>query len=104
MALYLQSRTSEVYDTDIHPAARIGRGIMIDHATGVVVGSTAVIEDEVSLLQGVTLGGTGTADGARPQKMRRAALLGANPTHLAHNHTAHSHRVRAGRTDSTELG
>src|SRR3546814_3501288 len=80
MALYLQSRTSEVYDTDIHPAARIGRGIMIDHATGVVVGSTAVIEDEVSLLQGVTLGGTGKEDGDRHPKVRRGALSGADAT------------------------
>jgi len=62
LALCLQSRSSQVFQTDIHPAARIGRGIFLDHATGLVVGSTAVIEDNVSMLQGVTLGGTGKSD------------------------------------------
>jgi serine O-acetyltransferase len=56
-ALYLQSRSSDVFQTDIHPAARFGRGIFLDHATGLVVGATAVVEDDVSLLQNVTLGG-----------------------------------------------
>ncbi len=56
-ALYLQSRSSEVFQTDIHPAARIGKGIFLDHATGLVVGATAVIGDNVSMLQDVTLGG-----------------------------------------------
>src|SRR5947208_10860345 len=58
-AYYLQSRTSAVFQCDIHPAARIGRGIFLDHATGLVVGETAVIEDDVSILHDVTLGGTG---------------------------------------------
>src|ERR1043166_6023962 len=58
MAYYLQSRASAAFQTDIHPAARIGRGIFLDHATGLVVGETAVIEDDVSMLQDVTLGGT----------------------------------------------
>ncbi len=70
-ALYLQSRTSEVFQTDIHPAAKIGRGIFLDHATGLVVGATTVIEDDVSLLQDVTLGGTGKHDGDRHPKIRR---------------------------------
>jgi serine O-acetyltransferase len=65
LALYLQSRSSEVFQTDIHPAARIGRGVFLDHATGLVVGSTAVIGDNVSLLQDVTLGGTGKEKGDR---------------------------------------
>src|SRR5215212_4296633 len=65
LALYLQSRSSEVFQTDIHPAARVGRGIFLDHATGLVVGSTAVIEDDVSMLQDVTLGGTGKEKGDR---------------------------------------
>ena len=58
-AYYLQSRSSAVFQCDIHPAARIGRGIFLDHATGLVVGETAVIEDDVSILHDVTLGGTG---------------------------------------------
>ncbi|MDX1528071.1 MAG: serine O-acetyltransferase, partial [Gammaproteobacteria bacterium] len=65
LALYLQSRTSEVFGVDIHPAARIGKGILIDHATSVVVGETAVIEDNVSMLHEVTLGGTGKETGDR---------------------------------------
>jgi len=96
MALYLQSRTSEVYGVDIHPAARIGRGIMIDHATGVVIGSTAVIEDEVSLLQGVTLGGTGKESGDRHPKVRRGALIGANATILGNIEIGQCSRVGAG--------
>src|SRR5262249_13799670 len=58
-AYYLQSRSSAVFACDIHPAARIGRGIFLDHATGLVIGETAVVEDDVSMLQDVTLGGTG---------------------------------------------
>lgn len=96
MALYLQSRTSEVYDVDIHPAARIGRGIMIDHATSVVVGETAVIEDEVSLLHGVTLGGTGKESGDRHPKVRRGALIGANATILGNIEIGECSRVGAG--------
>jgi serine O-acetyltransferase len=63
--LYLQSRSSDVFQTDIHPAAQIGRGVFLDHATGLVVGETAVVEDDVSLLQNVTLGGTGKVSGDR---------------------------------------
>ena len=59
MAHYFQSRTSEVYGVDIHPAAKLGKGIMIDHGTGVVIGETSIVEDNVSIFQGVTLGGTG---------------------------------------------
>ena len=75
MALFFQSRISEVFDVDIHPAARLGRGIMIDHATGVVIGETAVVEDDVSMLHGVTLGGTGKEKGDRHPKVRRGVLL-----------------------------
>ncbi|MCA9057089.1 MAG: serine O-acetyltransferase, partial [Planctomycetaceae bacterium] len=71
LALHLQNRISEVFAVDIHPAARIGRGILMDHATSVVVGETAVIEDDVSLLHEVTLGGTGKATGDRHPKVRR---------------------------------
>lgn len=77
LALYLQSRASEVFGVDIHPAATIGKGIMIDHATSVVVGETAVIEDNVSMLHEVTLGGTGKDTGDRHPKVRRGVLIGA---------------------------
>lgn len=75
LALFLQNRISEVFGLDIHPAAHIGRGIMIDHGTGVVIGETTVIEDDVSLLQNVTLGGTGKDSGDRHPKVRRGALI-----------------------------
>ena len=76
-ALYLQSRASEVFQTDVHPAAKIGKGLFLDHATGLVVGSTAVIEDDVSILQDVTLGGTGKEGGDRHPKIRWGVLIGA---------------------------
>ena len=69
-ALYLQSRSSDVFQTDINPQAKFGRGIFIDHATGIVVGATAVIGDDVSILQGVTLGGTGKESGDRHPKVK----------------------------------
>jgi serine O-acetyltransferase len=77
LATYLQSRVSEVFAVDIHPAARFGRGIFIDHATGLVVGETAVVGNDVSLLQGVTLGGTGKEDGDRHPKVGSGVLIGA---------------------------
>jgi serine O-acetyltransferase len=77
MALYLQSRMSELFQVDIHPAARIGRGIFIDHGTGIVIGETAVIGDEVSMLHGVTLGGTGAERGDRHPKIGKGVLLAA---------------------------
>jgi serine O-acetyltransferase len=77
LALYLQSRISEAFAVDIHPAARIGKGILIDHATSVVIGETAVVEDDVSLLHEVTLGGTGKETGDRHPKVRRGVLIAA---------------------------
>jgi serine O-acetyltransferase len=77
LALYLQSRMSEVFQVDIHPATRIGRGVFVDHGTGIVIGETAVIGDDVSMLQGVTLGGTGAERGDRHPKVGRGVLLGA---------------------------
>ncbi len=74
LALYLQSRMSELFAVDIHPATIIGKGVFIDHATGIVIGETAVVEDDVSILQNVTLGGTGKEDGDRHPKIRRGAL------------------------------
>lgn len=76
-ALTLQSLSSQIFQTDIHPAAVIGKGVFIDHATGVVIGATSVIEDDVSMLHGVTLGGTGKARGDRHPKVRRGVLIGA---------------------------
>jgi serine O-acetyltransferase len=75
LALFLQNRTSEVFAVDIHPAARVGNGILIDHATGVVVGETAVIEDNVSILHEVTLGGTGKAEGGRGAKVGAGSVV-----------------------------
>lgn len=77
LALYLQSQAALVFGIDINPAARLGSGIMIDHGTGVVIGETAVVEDGVSMLQGVTLGGTGKHDGDRHPKIREGVMIGA---------------------------
>ncbi|MBF9233389.1 serine O-acetyltransferase [Microvirga alba] len=95
-ALYLQSRSSEVFQTDIHPAAQIGRGIFLDHATGLVVGSTAVIEDNVSILQNVTLGGTGKEKGDRHPKIRHGVLIGAGAKILGNIEIGHCARIAAG--------
>ncbi len=78
LAFALQSRISEVFAVDIHPAARIGRGILLDHGTGVVIGETAVVGDRVSILQGVTLGGTGKETGDRHPKIGQGVLIGAH--------------------------
>ena len=77
LAIYLQNEISVAFDVDIHPAARIGCGIMLDHATGIVVGETSVIENDVSILQGVTLGGTGKEHGDRHPKIREGVMIGA---------------------------
>jgi serine O-acetyltransferase len=95
-ALYLQSRSSEVFQTDIHPAARFGKGIFLDHATGLVVGETAVIEDDVSLLQDVTLGGTGKEAGDRHPKVRRGAMIGAGAKVLGNIEVGENARIAAG--------
>ncbi|TAK49372.1 MAG: serine O-acetyltransferase [Xanthobacteraceae bacterium] len=95
-AYYLQSRSSSVFQTDIHPAARIGRGIFLDHATGLVVGETAVIEDDVSLLHSVTLGGTGKQHEDRHPKIRRGVMIGAGAKILGNIEIGHCARVAAG--------
>ncbi len=77
LAFYLQSRSSELFQVDINPATRIGRGVFVDHGTGIVIGETAVIGDDVSMLQGVTLGGTGAERGDRHPKVGKGVLLGA---------------------------
>lgn len=77
MAFLLQSRMSELFQLDIHPAAKIGSGVFVDHGTGIVIGETATVGDEVSLLHGVTLGGTGAQRGDRHPKIGRGVLIGA---------------------------
>ena len=77
IAFYLQSRMSELFQVDIHPATWIGRGVFVDHGTGIVIGETAVIADDVSMLHGVTLGGTGAVRGDRHPKIGKGVLLGA---------------------------
>ena len=77
LAFYLQSRISEIFQVDIHPAAQIGSGVFIDHGTGIVIGETAVVGDDVSMLHGVTLGGTGAERGDRHPKIGKGVLLGA---------------------------
>lgn len=82
LALTLQARISTVFAVDCHPAARLGKGILIDHGTGVVIGETAVVGDNVSILQGVTLGGTGKDVGDRHPKIGKNVLIGAHSTIL----------------------
>lgn len=77
LALFFQNRISVEFGVDIHPAARIGSGIMLDHATGVVIGETAVVGDNVSIMQSVTLGGTGKEDGDRHPKVGNGVLISA---------------------------
>ena len=95
-AQYLQSRASSVFQCDIHPAAHIGRGIFLDHATGLVVGETAVIEDDVSMLHDVTLGGTGKEAGDRHPKIRYGVLIGAGAKILGNIEVGHCARIAAG--------
>jgi serine O-acetyltransferase len=95
-ALYLQSRSSSVFQTDINPAARIGKGIFLDHATGLVVGATAVIEDDVSILHSVTLGGTGHEKGDRHPKIRHGVLIGAGAKIIGNIEIGHCSRIAAG--------
>jgi serine O-acetyltransferase len=95
-ALYLQSRSSAIFQTDIHPAAIMGKGIFIDHATGLVMGETAVVEDDVSILHGVTLGGTGKAGGDRHPKIRHGVLIGAGAKILGNIEIGHCTKVAAG--------
>ncbi|MGA7975537.1 MAG: serine O-acetyltransferase [Pseudolabrys sp.] len=95
-ALYLQSRSSAAFQCDINPAAKIGRGIFLDHATGLVVGETAVIEDDVSILHDVTLGGTGKEHEDRHPKIRHGVLIGAGAKILGNIEIGHCARIAAG--------
>ena len=96
LARHVQSRVSEMFAVDIHPAARLGCGIMIDHGTGLVIGETAVVEDDVSILQSVTLGGTGKQCGDRHPKIRRGVLLGAGSKVLGNIEVGEGAKVGAG--------
>ncbi len=95
-ALYLQSLSSQIFQTDINPAAVIGKGVFLDHATGLVVGQTAVIEDDVSILQDVTIGGTGKETGDRHPKIRHGVLIGAGAKILGNIEIGHCSRIAAG--------
>ena len=77
LALFLQNHISTAFSVDIHPAANIGQGIMLDHGTGIVIGETSIIEDNVSIMQSVTLGGTGKESGDRHPKIGEGVLIGA---------------------------
>ncbi len=96
LAFYLQSRSSELFQVDIHPATRIGRGVFIDHGTGIVIGETAVIGDDVSMLQGVSLGGTGKERGDRHPKVGKGVLLSAGAKVLGNIHIGDYAKVAAG--------
>lgn len=96
MAYFIQMRVSEVFGVDIHPAARIGRGIMIDHAHSIVIGETAVVGDNVSMLHSVTLGGTGKQDGDRHPKIGDGVLIGAGAKVLGNITVGRCSRIAAG--------
>lgn len=96
LAMYLQSRSSRILQVDIHPAVQLGVGVFFDHATGIVIGETAVIEDNVSILQGVTLGGTGKDTGDRHPKIRHGVLIGAGATVLGNIDIGINSRIGAG--------
>ncbi|WLS03408.1 serine O-acetyltransferase [Shinella oryzae] len=96
LARHIQSRISEAFAIDIHPAAVMGRGIMLDHGSGLVIGETAVVEDDVSILQNVTLGGTGKQTGDRHPKVRRGALIGAGAKILGNIEVGVGAKIGAG--------
>lgn len=96
LAYFVQMRVSEVFGVDIHPAARVGRGIMIDHAHSIVIGETAVVGDNVSMLHSVTLGGTGKEDGDRHPKIGNGVLIGAGAKVLGNIHVGYCSRIAAG--------
>ena len=95
-ALYLQSQSSRIFAVDINPAAQIGIGIMLDHGTGIVIGETATIGDNCSLLQGVTLGGTGKETGDRHPKIGANVMIGAGAKVLGNIKVGNCSRVASG--------
>ena len=96
MAYFVQMRTSEMFGVDIHPAARVGRGVMMDHAHSIVIGETAVVGDNVSMLHSVTLGGTGKEEGDRHPKIGDGVLIGAGAKVLGNIVVGHCSRIAAG--------
>lgn len=96
LSRYVQCAISDVFGVDIHPAARIGRGIMLDHALGIVIGETAVVGDMVSMLHGVTLGGTGKVSGDRHPKVGRGVMIGAGAKVLGNIHIGEGAKIGAG--------
>lgn len=96
LAYFVQMRVSEVFGVDIHPAAKIGQGIMIDHAHSIVIGETAVVGDNVSMLHSVTLGGTGKEDDDRHPKIGDGVLIGAGAHVLGNITIGHCSRIAAG--------
>ncbi|WP_308916785.1 serine O-acetyltransferase [Jannaschia sp. LMIT008] len=96
LARYVQMRVSEAFGVDVHPGARMGRGIMIDHAHSIVIGETAVVGDNVSMLHSVTLGGTGKEDDDRHPKIGNGVLIGAGAHVLGNIHIGHCSRIAAG--------
>lgn len=96
VSLYLQSLSSKMFGVDIHPAARFGQGIMLDHATGLVVGETAVVGDNCSFLHAVTLGGSGKETGDRHPKIGNNVLIGAGAKILGNIKVGNCARVAAG--------
>ncbi|GIT91828.1 serine O-acetyltransferase [Jannaschia pagri] len=96
LAYFVQMRVSEVFGVDIHPNARVGRGIMIDHAHSIVIGETAVVGDNVSMLHSVTLGGTGKEDDDRHPKISDGVLIGAGAKVLGNISIGHCSRIAAG--------
>lgn len=96
LARHIQSRCSEILSIDIHPAAIMGCGIMLDHGNGLVIGETAVVEDDVSILQNVTLGGTGKETGDRHPKIRRGVLIGAGAKILGNIEIGMGAKIGAG--------
>lgn len=103
LALHLQNRISELFGVDIHPAATIGKGILIDHATSVVIGETAVVEDNVSLLHEVTLGGTGVETGDRHPKIRKGVLIGAGAKVLGNVEVGEYSKIAASSVVLTDI-
>ena len=96
MAYFIQARVSEVFGIDIHPNARIGKGLMIDHAHSIVIGETAVVGDNVSMLHSVTLGGTGKEDDDRHPKIGDGVLIGAGAKVLGNIRIGNCSRIAAG--------
>ena len=96
LAYFLQNRSSEIFGVDIHPAALFGQGIMIDHGTGVVIGETAVLGDDISLLHGVTLGGSGKESGDRHPKVGNGVMIGANASVLGNIRIGDGAKIGAG--------